>query len=166
MLSEGGDQSVPLRVVLGRRDDLFVPEGVIIQARGQRLGHEADLDKRPHAVGQQAIVDLIDIGPVVDRVALCVLAVDAILIVEDGVEADVAKAGDLLYLAQIVAVAFAQRKNGAAGAEHLLPVVWKGRGRCVNVDDDRHVRLARGPCCLLSAERRRCGRKKDSGDQS
>ena len=113
MLGERSDQSVPFRVVLRRRNNLLVPERVIIQLGRQRLGHEADLHKRPHAIGQQPVVDLIDVGPVVDRVALLVLAVDAVLIVEDRVKAHVLEAGDLLYAPQIVAVALTQGEIGA-----------------------------------------------------
>ena len=58
---------------------------------GQLLGHEADLDDRADAILQQAIVDLIDIGKVVDRVAVLVLVVDSDLVMQDGVKAHIAK---------------------------------------------------------------------------
>ena len=38
--------------------------------RGQLLGHEAQLDEGADSVFQQAVVDLIDVGEVVDRIAL------------------------------------------------------------------------------------------------
>ena len=68
---------------------------------------------------------------------MLVFAVDADLVIEDGVEAHIAEVGDLLYLAQIVAVAFAHAEHRAAGAEHLLPEVRKGFGRRAGVDRDR-----------------------------
>ena len=51
---------------------------------------------------KQAVVDLIDVGEVVDGVAVLVFVVDADLVVQDGVEADVSEVRDLLYGAQIV----------------------------------------------------------------
>ena len=86
---------------------------MIIRLGRQRLRHEADLYKGPHAIGQQPIVDLIDVGPVVDRVALLVLAVDAVLIVEDRVKAHVLETGDLLYAPEIVAIPRPQAEIGA-----------------------------------------------------
>ena len=46
---------------------------------------------------QQSIVDLIDIREVVDRIALRVFVVDAVLIIKDRVEAYIAKAGDAAH---------------------------------------------------------------------
>ena len=37
VLGEGGDEGVPPGVVLGRRDYLLVPEGVVVEARGKLL---------------------------------------------------------------------------------------------------------------------------------
>ena len=78
MLRKGRNQRVPLRVVLGRRDDLLVPEGVVVEPRRQLLRHEADLDKGPHAIRQQAVINLVDVRQVVDGVSLRVFVVDAV----------------------------------------------------------------------------------------
>ena len=63
---------------------------------------------------QKAVVDLVHVGEVIDRSALGVFAVHAVLIHEDGVKADVVETGNLLYAAQVVAVALAEGKIGAA----------------------------------------------------
>ena len=56
-----------MRVVLRRRDVGLVPEGVQrVGVGGQLLGHEAQLDEGPDVVGEQAVVDLVDVGEVVD----------------------------------------------------------------------------------------------------
>ena len=54
-----------------------------------------------HAVLEQPIVDLVHVRPVVDRLALRVLIVDAEFIMEDGVKAHVLEAGDRFHLAQV-----------------------------------------------------------------
>ena len=111
---EGGDEAVPLLVGLGRGDIGLVPEGVEgVGVEGELFGHEADLDDGADAVGEEAVVDLIDVGEVVDGVAVLVFVVDADLVVEDGVEADVAEVGDLLHGAQVAAVAVAQCEDAA-----------------------------------------------------
>ena len=43
------------------------------------------------------------------------------------------KSGGLLYFAQIVAIALAQREDGAPGAEHLLPEMREGLARGARV---------------------------------
>ncbi len=103
---------------------------------GEFAGHEADLNEGPHAVGEEAVINLIDVGKVVDGIALRILVVDADFVMKDGVKAHVIEVGDLLYGAEIVAIAFAQRENGAAGAEGTFPEVRKGRGRRLGIDDD------------------------------
>ena len=116
---------------------MLVPEGVEgVGVEGELLGHEADLDDGADAGGEEPVVDLVDVGEVVDGVAVLVLGVDAELIVEDGVEADVAEVGDGFDGAEVVHVAAAEDKGGAAGAEHGLPEVREGGGGGVGVDGD------------------------------
>jgi hypothetical protein len=119
-----------------------------ILVRRQLLGHKAQFDERTHAVVQQAVVDLIDIGKVVLGMSLGVFVVDSDFIVEDGVEADVLEAGNLLYISEIVAVALAQSHDGALGAEHLLPEVGEGVSGGGGVDLN-HIgaRCSRGGLC-------------------
>ena len=113
----------PLLVGFRRVGQRLVPERVRLLRRGQGRGHEAQLDERPDAVRQDAVVDLIHVRPVVDRLALLGLAVDAVVVVEDVVEADVAEIGDRPGRAQVLPPALAHREVRAAGAEHLLPEV-------------------------------------------
>ena len=115
---------------------------------GHRLRREAEFDEGADVLGEEAIVDLVDVGEVVDgsvvgglRLEAWVLGlaagvVEADLIVKDGVEADGLEVGRLLYGAEIVAVALTEGEDRAAGAEGLLPEVRErgGGGFCVNDD--------------------------------
>jgi DNA-binding response OmpR family regulator len=141
MLGEVANQIIPLRIVLRRSNNLLVPEGVNILAGGQLLGHEADFNKGTNSVLQQVIVDLVHIRKVVNRLSVLVFVVNSNLIVEDGVEAHVAKAGNFFHLAELIAITLAKAENGPSRAEHLLPKMRKrSRGR-VGID---HNALWRG----------------------
>src|SRR5713101_4361700 len=59
---------------------------------------------------------------------LCVLVVYAEFIMEDGMEAHIFEAGNLLHIAEIVAITLAQRHDGTLGPKHFLPEV--GEGTC------------------------------------
>src|SRR5271170_5499661 len=72
--------------------------------------------------------------------SLRVLIVHPDFIMEDGMEAYVLEAGNLLDLAKIATIAIAQRENGASGAEHFLPEVGEGASGCCGVDLD-HSRI-------------------------
>ena len=61
---------------------------------GELFRHEADLDDGLDAVLQQAVVDLVDVGEVIDGVAVLVFVVDADFVVKDGVKTDVLEIGD------------------------------------------------------------------------
>src|SRR5579864_6258365 len=102
----------------------------------QLFGHEAYFDKRPHAILQQPVIDLVDIGEVIYRVSVLVLVIDAHLIVEYGVEAYIAEISHLLHGAEILAIALAERKNRPARAKHLLPEMreWLCGGLRIDVD--------------------------------
>src|SRR6266849_184573 len=127
MASEVFNELLPLVPVLGRRDVLLVPEGVeSARIRGKLFGHEAELDEGADVVLEQAVVNLIDVGKVVNGLTVFVLVVEAGLVVEDGVKADVFEAGDAAGFAKVVAVAFTKRDDAAFGAEHFLPKVGEG----------------------------------------
>ena len=93
---EGANEGVPLGIVLGRRHDLLVPERMHVLTERELLGHETDFDKGANAIGEQPVVNLVNVGEVVDGVALFVFVVYADFVVEDGVEADVVEIGDFL----------------------------------------------------------------------
>ena len=102
---------------------------------GSQFGrHKAQLYKWPDTIGQQAIINLIDIGPVVDRLPLLILVVGCGFAVKDGMKADVADIGDLFHLPQVVAVTLAKRNHRSAGAKHLLPEMGKGMRRRCRID--------------------------------
>src|ERR1035437_8046864 len=67
--------------------------------------------------------------------SLGVLVVDSDFIMKDGVEAHVFEAGNLLYIAEIVAIALAQRHDAALGAEQVLPEMGERTGGGGGVDD-------------------------------
>ena|SRR5438309_6059840 len=68
---------------------------------------------------------------------MVVFVINAYLVVQNGVKANIAKIGYLLYRADIITVALSQRQDCAAGSEHLLPKVgeWGGLGLGVDLDD-------------------------------
>ena len=99
-------------------------------------------------VREQAIVDLIDVGEVVDGgvvgslrreagiLGLAIGIVEADLVLEDAVETDGLEVGGLLHGAQVFAIALAQREDGATGAEGLLPEMRERSCGGFCVDDD------------------------------
>jgi len=133
---KGCDERVPLCIAGGRRDVGVIPEGLENLLLGQIVGHEADLYVRLDAVRQQRVVDVVHVGPVVERVAVFIDAVDAVFIVEDGVKADVLEVSHLAHLVEVGLVLRAHDEVGAAGAEHLLPVMRKRCARRMHVDGD------------------------------
>jgi hypothetical protein len=103
---------------------------------GELLRHEADLDDGADAVGEEIVIDLVDVGEVVDGIAVLVFVVDSELIVQDGMEANVLEVGDLFYGFEVVEIALTEHESATAGAKHLLPEVGKGSGGGVVVDLD------------------------------
>ncbi|EEF25795.1 conserved hypothetical protein, partial [Ricinus communis] len=83
------DQRRPLLRIGMRRVALPVEDAQVRAAHGQR--REAQFHERLDAHLQQAVIQVIDPGPVVHRLAVHLL-VRAQHVVEDGVEADVAEA--------------------------------------------------------------------------
>src|SRR5215472_15031278 len=103
ILCERTDQIIPSLHALRRRDILLVPEGMqVIRIERQLLRHEADLNNRPHTLRNQALVDLIDIGEVINRIAMVILVVHAKLIMQDRVESQVLQISDLSHRGQVV----------------------------------------------------------------
>ncbi len=168
MGGEGFDHRVPEGVVLGRRVVGIADEGVEeVGVGGHLLGHEAELDVGLDVLGEEAVVDLVDVEEVVDGgvvgglrgeagvLGLAGGIVEADFVVEDAVEADGLEVGGLLYGVEVCAVVGAESEDGAAGAEGLLPEVGEGGGGGVGVDDqvDRAWRLGCGVLARVSCER-------------
>lgn len=78
----------------------------------QFLGHKADLNNWAHAILQQAIVDLVDIGKVVAWYAVFVLVIYPKLIMKNAVKTDIVEVGNLLERSKILAIALAESKRG------------------------------------------------------
>src|SRR5262249_30232319 len=127
-----------------------------VRIKGQLLRHETDLDHGPHAVCEQPVVNLVDVGKVVNRIAVLVFVIYSDFILQDGVKTDVSEIGDCLYGAKVIAIALAQRKNCASRAEHLLPEMREWSSRCASADRDR---LGRN-CLAIPGEM--CGKQYDS----
>src|SRR5580704_4819505 len=123
MLSEIANQLFPPAVIFGGRRERLVPERVRFERRRELARHEAQFDKRANAVRSQAVVNLIDVGPIVDWPALRVLVVDAYLVVENGMKTDILNAGGRFRGTKVTTVAIAQGQDGTAGTEHLFPKV-------------------------------------------
>ncbi len=85
---------------------------------------------------EQAVVNLIDVGPVVDRLPLRVFRIHAHFVVKDGVKANVLNVGGRFHGPQIAPVAVAQRENRTSGAKHLFPIVRKRTRGGLRVDGD------------------------------
>ena len=71
---------------------------------------------------------------------MLIFCVNTDLVIENAMEANIAKIGYLLYRTEIITVALSQRQNGATGSEHLLPEVGEGRGPGLGVDLDDLLR--------------------------
>src|SRR5580704_6537633 len=110
--------------------------------RCEFLGHETQFDEGPHVVLQQPVVNLVNVGEVVDRMAFWVFVVQPYFIMENGVKANVLKIGDGFHFAQVMAITLTQTKDRAAGAEHLLPKMRERMGRPLRVHLNHFDRLA------------------------
>ena len=107
-------------------------------------------------IGQQAVVDLIDVREVVGGLAglsgldglawiLCcgIGVVEADVVHEDAVKADGFEVRDILYCVEVVAIALTQGEDGSTGAEYLFPEMGKGSGcgLCIHYHIHRRRRL-------------------------
>src|SRR6185437_10826829 len=128
----------------------------IIRIECQLLGHEADLNNRPYTLCTQALVDLVHIGEVVDRISMLILVVDAKLVMQDRVEAEVLHIRDCFYRSQVVLVRRAQNQRRATGPEHLFPEMGEGSCACTRVDRDLFTLLSRRSACRTKHRQQNC----------
>src|ERR1019366_10273314 len=119
------DQVVPFCPIFRGSHIWLVPKGVHDGVGRKSIGHETQFHEWPDAVGQQTVIDLIDVREIEDRLTLFIFVVDAYLIMKDGMEPDIPEAGNAFDRLQVLAVTLTQGQNGAAGAEHLFPKVWE-----------------------------------------
>src|SRR5215469_6969735 len=131
------DKLVPFVPTFWRRDIRFIPKRVQSLLRGQLPRHEAQLNKWLHSVGQQAVVDLVYVGEVINWVPFRIFPIHSHFVVKDGMEADELEVSSLLYFPEVTPVTLAQAKEGASRTKHLFPKVREGlrRGSRVYRDD-------------------------------
>src|ERR1700735_1039234 len=122
---------------------------------GELLRHEAECDEGPDTVSKQPIVDLIDIRKVIDRgvarglrckagiLDAAIGVVETDIVHQNAVETNGLKVSGLLDGPQVIAIALAQREDGAAGAERLFPEVGEGRAGIVGVNRHHNMRRLR-----------------------
>ena len=113
MLRESLYQRTPLAGIFRRGRKRLVPEGMRLRIRGQLARHEAKLNERLHSAIEQPIVDLVNVGNIIDRVDLFVFVVHAVFIVENRVEADVFQIGMIPYQSEVLTIAVPQAQIGA-----------------------------------------------------
>ena len=89
-----------------------------------------------YTLRQQPVINLIYIGKVEIRIALCILVVHSNLVVKDAMEADIPHAHLVVNFLQVPAIVIAQRQNRVTGAEHLLPKMRKWARNSFGVDRD------------------------------
>src|SRR5260370_30774553 len=77
---------------------------------------------------------------------------------EKGVEANVFESGDAFRFAEVVAVAFAERQDGAAGAKHLFPKMRERMRGGPGIPFDS-LRWGSRLCANCGQWRSRCGEK-------
>src|SRR5579875_895582 len=116
-----------------------------LQIRRQLARHKTKLDEWLYLLIEQSVVDLIDIREVINRPALLVFIVDAVLIVQNGVEAHVFEARVLARCLQVQPIAFAHAEIRPPRAKHLFPEVGKGMRRSMGID--RHNFFCGGGLC-------------------
>src|SRR5438552_16913347 len=65
MLGKSRNELIPFVPILRRGDIRLVPKRVQNIVCGQLPRHEAQFDKRPNFIGQQAVVDLVEVGEII-----------------------------------------------------------------------------------------------------
>src|SRR2546426_285663 len=136
MLDKSCYELIPFVPILWRGDIRLVPKRVQDVLRRQLSWHETQFDKRPNSIGQQAVVDLVHVGEVIDCVSFSVFSIYAHFVVENGMKPYVLEVSGLFNFTQIAPVTFAQAENGASRAKHLLPKMREGSRRSIRVHRD------------------------------
>ena len=130
---ERGHQRAPLRK--HRMGSVALPvENVLIRGP-HRLRRKAQFHERADAHREQPVVEPVDAGPVVDRLAVD-LAVGAEHVVEDGVETDVAKAQFRPCRLQLREAVVAHQRAGVIGADGEVEEAIQRRGLPLHIDVD------------------------------
>jgi hypothetical protein len=136
MAHERLNQRAPPVHVRRRRRCALPPEAPPVVCR-QRLGHESQLNERPHAQRQHAIEQLVDVLPVVDQLALA-FATHEHLVVEQPVEAHRLEAAVRRGHGQMLLPVGAQSLVGPSGPDATRPEMIQGAGGAGHIDAEVH----------------------------
>src|SRR5215472_13679307 len=114
MLREMGNEITPFIVARGRRNDRCVPKGMTNFFGRELARHKTQFDERTNAILQQAVINLVDVGEIINWRAAGVFAVHPYFVLEDRMEADVFEMRDAFDLAQIAAIGVTQAEDRTA----------------------------------------------------
>src|SRR6266487_864007 len=99
MLDKSCYERIPFVPILWWGDIRLVPKRVQDVLRRQLFWHEAQFDKRPNSIGQQAVVDLVEVGEIIRGAPFAIFLIHADLVVENGVETHVFEISSLFDFA-------------------------------------------------------------------
>ena len=134
VLAEQADELLPLVLIIRHAGTALVMEQD--RVRGcQIIRHETDLDERLHPDLQQEVKDDVDVVEGDDGLAKSEarLEVDAHVIVEQAMEADVLKTDLIMRFADVGLHVLAQQGRGVAGTHAELPVMRIRTGGCFKI---------------------------------
>ena len=137
MLGEGAHECFPLgdaRWVVAHA--VAVPHLAQAVLFGDEFGEEAEFHKGAHTNGEHTVKDLVDVLPVIDGIALAVLEIDAHIIVEESVHAQVLEAALVMYGLQLLHPRGAQTLVHATGASADAPVMLQRPSLAPHVNPD------------------------------
>ena len=134
MVYEGRYHRIPLRISFGPGNIGSIPESEnILRVLRHFLRHEAQFDERTNTQIQKTIVNLIDVGEVIDSVTLGVDRIKTDLVVKYSMKTHILEIGRDFDQSDVPSVTVAQCQDRTAGAEHLLPEMRKRRPRPARV---------------------------------
>ena len=99
MLGKSRNELIPFFPILRRGDIRLIPKSVQDVFRRQLARHETQLDKRPNSIGQQAVVDLVEVGEIIRGAPFAIFLIHSDLVVENGVETHVFEISSLFDFA-------------------------------------------------------------------
>ncbi len=99
MLGKSRNELIPFFPILRRGDIRLIPKGMQNIVCGQLPRHEAQFDKRPNSIGQQAVVDLVEVGEIIRGAPFAIFLIHSDLVVENGVETHVFEISSLFDFA-------------------------------------------------------------------
>ena len=116
------NQAVPFGVGF-RGCHVGIPPKDFLLTAGERRRHEAQFHKGTDIHGEQIVIKFINVLPVMDGGAVLVFGINAHVVVEQSVKADVMKTDFVLAEFQLALPIGSQSLVGTAGADALAPDV-------------------------------------------